>query len=245
MPCSLYSQFLIGCLVGTGMAIAKVSAHPVIDTSKTSAVPSAPLVRGEVATQMEGRLAQGRLTNQPDFFDQGQEQLNREINRLQQSSPDPVLKVDSASGNWQPITSNAGNFSIWMPPGTLTEETKDVDTAIGRLSFKVIASNLGNNRAVVAYADLPANAVAQPNDKIFSALRDRLKSRTDYSLVSDRSTSLMSYSGHELTFEGSGETITIRYYLVKGRIYLIGAKHQGETINQLATTFLNSFQLLN
>ncbi|GAB4350346.1 MAG: hypothetical protein OHK0047_44380 [Leptolyngbyaceae cyanobacterium] len=58
-------------------------------------------------------------------------------------------------------------------------------------------------------------------------------------------TSLKSYPGQELTFKGANETITIRYYLVQNRLYLIGTKYSGGTTSNMALTFFSSFQLMN
>ncbi len=216
-------------------AIAAVNIIPTSNPSKTGAMPSST----------QGWLAQRGINNQNDFFEQGQEQFNREINRLQQQPPASVLTVDAPAGRWQPILSKAGNFSIWMPPGTLSEETRTIDTAIGPLTFQVMASNSSNTRSVVAYSNLPQSTATKAPDQILVAVGDRLKSRTKYPLVSDRSTSLKSYPGRELTFKGANEAITIRYYLVQNRLYLIGTKYSGSTTNNIASTFLNSFQLTN
>lgn len=242
-----YYQLLMGCMIGMGLAIEGSGSASLIEGNPViGAIPSSNQLTRTVtsSTADQNWLAQRRLTNQPDFFEQGQEQFEREITRLQQQPPGPVLTVDTASGQWQPITSSAGNFSIWMPPGTLTEETKELDTAIGRLNFKVMASNSGGNRSVVAYTDLPQNAANQATDKVLSAVRDRLKSRATDPLADDRSISIASYPGRELTFQGSDNTITVRYYLVPGRLYLMGAKYQSNMSNNPTSTFLNSFQLL-
>ncbi len=239
-----YYSFLVGGILGAGMAIAAsstvhaiaaVDTIPIMTQSKTGAIPRST----------QDWLAQRGINNQTDFFEQGQEQFNREITRLQQQPPASVLTVDTTTGRWQPILSKAGNFSIWMPPGTLSEETRTIDTAIGPLTFQVIASNSSNTRSVVAYSNLPQSTATKAPDQILSAVGDRLKSRTNYPAVSDRSTSLKSYPGRELTFKGSNEAITIRYYLVQNRLYLIGSKYSGSTTSNTAATFLNSFQLTN
>lgn len=236
--------FLVRGIFGAGLAIA--ASSPVHAIAVVGTIPTMNQSKtGAISLSTQGWLAQRGINNQTDFFEQGQEQFDREITRLQQQPPDPVLTVDAATGRWQPILSKAGNFSIWMPPGTLSEETRTIDTAIGPLTFQVIASNSSNTRSVVAYSNLPQSTATKAPDQILSAVGDRLKSRTNYPLVSDRSISLKSYPGQELTFKGANETITIRYYLVQNRLYLIGTKYSGSTTSNMASTFLNSFQLMN
>jgi len=235
---------LVGGILGAGMATAvssNVYAIAVEDPIPTMNQPQS----GVILRFTHGWLAQRRINNQTDFFEQGQEQLNREIMRLQQQPPASVLTVDTATGAWQPILSKAGNFSIWMPPGTLSEETRTIDTAIGSLTFQGMASNSSNTRAVVAYSNLPQTTTAEPPDKVLATVSDRLKSRTNYPIVSDRAISLKSYPGQELIFKGANETITIRYYLVNNRLYLIATRYSGSTTSDITSSFLNSFQLIN
>ncbi len=238
MRCRCYSWFFVGCILGMGLAIATGSATHAAPHHRDAAHPTSPAP--------QGWLAQRWGNNQFDFFEQGQAQLDQEINRLQQQSPDPVLTVNATPQHWQAITSNAGNYSIWMAPGTLTAETKILDTAIGQLTFQVMASNSSRARTVVAYTDLPPRAISTSFDQTLTAVGDRLKSHATYPLANEQTVSLLAYPGRELTFKGNNqETVIIRYYLVQRRLYLIGARYQDDALNNLAPVFLSSFQLLN
>jgi len=237
-----YYSFLVRGIFGAGIAIAATGTVHAIGVVDTIPTINQPKIRA-IPRSTQGWLAQRGINNQTDFFEQGQEQFNREIIRLQQQPPASVLTVDVATDRWQPILSKTGNFSIWMPPGTLSQETRTIETAIGPLTFNVIASNSSNTRSVVASSNLPQSITAEPPNKVLSAVGNRLKSRTNYPTVSDRTISLKSYPGQELTFKGANETITIRYYLVNNRLYLIGTKYAGSTTSNITSTFLNSFQL--
>ncbi|HEY9641458.1 MAG TPA: hypothetical protein V6C57_13305 [Coleofasciculaceae cyanobacterium] len=183
------------------------------------------------------------IFGQPDFFDEGQEQLEREINRLQQQQPNLTLPVEpSPQQQWQPLVSRAGGFAVWMPPGTMTEETKILETSIGTLKFDVLASNLDAERYVAAYA--PYEGEDQDADTILTALNDAIASRTKFNVKSNRAISLGNYSGRELILASSDQQITLRTYLVQRQLYVLGASGSDSHDNAKIATFFNSFQLL-
>lgn len=63
------------------------------------------------------KTAQRFFGDRPDFFEQGDEMLDREVQRLQQQQPTATLTVKAGLQTWQPVVSRAGGFSVWIPSG--------------------------------------------------------------------------------------------------------------------------------
>ena len=185
------------------------------------------------------------ITGRPDFFDQGQELLEREVQRLEQASSDPILTIDPNTPRWQPIVSEAGQFSVWMPPGVLSQETRTLDTKLGNLAFQVTASKLGDQRYVVGYSSNLTNAQTQDPTALLTAVRDSVAAKTEFQISSDRPISLKNYPGREFQLTQSDETITFHTYVAGNRLYLLGVKQKGgNQLPQAATTFFSSFRVL-
>jgi len=222
-------------LLGLGLPLVTVLA-PNPGSSFTASQPDRPepAMGTEVAQRWDGRQ---------DFFEQGDRQFNQEIQRLQSPQSDPLLSVDSGT-QWQAIASASGGFSVWMPPGVLSQETRTLDTAAGTLAFEVLVSQVDQTRYVVAYTK-PWNR-GQPSDQILLAIRDRLiRNSQNYQLESDRPISLGQVTGREFVLQGAGETRLFRFYLGRDRVYGIGVRQPGDRAQtQTATTFLNSFRLM-
>jgi hypothetical protein len=201
----------------------------------------------EVKSRVTGadlRLAQRLFNQQPSFFDQGQKILDREIQRLQAPPSNPQLTVETK--HWQPIISKAGKFSIWMPPGILSDETKTLETSVGSLNYQVIASQDTSSRFLVARTeDLQASQLKHPS-ALFDAVRDAILAKTGLPLTSDRPISLGNYEGRELITQNQTDAFAFKIYLVERRLYVLAAKQKGiDALSENAVTFFKSFQLLN
>ncbi|PZV17413.1 MAG: hypothetical protein DCF20_06155 [Pseudanabaena sp.] len=194
-------------------------------------------------TGVDLRLAQRLFNQPPGFFDEGQQLMDREIQRLQAPQASPLLTVQTTQ--WQPIISKTGGFSIWMPPGVISNETKSLETAVGKLNYQVVASQDGASRFLVAHTDdLPSSQLKNPTS-LFGAVRTAILARTGLSKSSDRPISLGSYTGRELMMQNQQETFVFKIYLVERRLYVLAAKQKGvNSLSENATTFFKSFQLL-
>ena len=65
------------------------------------------------------------LRDRPDFFEEGRQQFEQEIKILEKERHQPVLTIEIAEGlKWQNFILRKGGFTIWMPPGTITEKTE-------------------------------------------------------------------------------------------------------------------------
>jgi hypothetical protein len=197
--------------------------------------------------------SQAQRMRQPDFFEQGQEQINREIQRLQQQPPPPPLQLDTTQSGWQPMIFQDGGFSVWMPAGIITEESETVDAATGTLQFKLIATNAAASRFVVAYADRPDAQTTDPA-ALFTAVRDAAIVRTAFEVTEEHSITLDNYPGLAVQLQKTGEAIrmqnedeviTLRMYLIENHIVVLGVRQITNAMPSTASeTFFRSFQLL-
>ena len=189
--------------------------------------------------------AQGFIDNRPDFFDKGRLQIEQEIKQLEQQNPQPILTIESGEIQWQNIIFKEGGFSIWMPAGTMTEETEIIETEKGKIKFKVFASHPASARFVVAYSDILNSQQLANKQNILPNFQKKIVDVTGFELSSDRSYNLGDIPGREFILKNDTETITFRIYLVGQRLHLIGASETAKN-NQIAgavVTFLESFKL--
>jgi hypothetical protein len=244
--CRWLIPVLSGVIVGLGVsipAIAKTQLAADIPANLRSTLQRSN-IRSIQYRQLEQVIAQfGR--GLPDFFEQGDRQFEREVDRLNQPQTDPNLTIQSTGEQWRPIVSQAGKFSIWLPPGVMSEETKTLAIAAQSMTFNVVASQAEGARFVVAYGDLPTN---QPlsDQAVFTALRDGVIAQTKFKVVNEKPITLGDWAGQEWQMSQANETITYRVYRVQQRVYLLAAKQPGTIANQPNSidTFFRSFKLL-
>ncbi len=189
--------------------------------------------------------AQGFIDNRPDFFDKGRLQMEQEIKQLEQQNPQSILTIESGEIQWQNIIFKEGGFSIWMPAGTMTEETEIIETEKGKIQFKVFATHPASARFVVAYSDILNSQQLANKQNILPNFQKKIVDVTGFELSSDRSYNLGDIPGREFVLKNDAETITFRIYLVGQRLHLIGASETAKN-NQIAgavVTFLESFKL--
>jgi hypothetical protein len=178
------------------------------------------------------------------FFETGR--LRSEDRLLFQNPPNNVIPVREKSNSWQLIVFKAGSCSFWMPPGVLTEEKVVLETTVGLLSFRTLASNSEEGRYVVGYAESLTDEQAKNPQVLLEAISQKAAPPEEFKLKDKRSVTLDAHPGQELTFEGVDESITIRVYLVEQRVYAIGVRHRKDELELRKTrAFLNALQLLS
>ena len=195
-------------------------------------------------------LAQFR-PDSPLFFQQGQDLLNREINRLQQqdnqNNPDnssDVLTINSGSLQWQRFIFRDAGFSVWMPQGVQSQETLEIDTSLGKFNFNLVASHPESFRFVAAYSDALTKNSENSQD-ILNAVEQGIIAKTQFKLIDNKPIKFGEYSGKQMMMENAQETITFRIYLIKEKIYILGARQQNyQGISDEVAGFLDSFRLL-
>ncbi|MEM8605200.1 MAG: hypothetical protein AAGF24_15375 [Cyanobacteria bacterium P01_H01_bin.121] len=179
-------------------------------------------------------------TREPTFFEQGQQRLESEIRRLEEDAPAPLLTVESGVQQWQPITSRAGGFSIWVPLGLLSDSTETVDLNGQDLDFRVLSSQVSTGTFVVTYAPDPGLEPAA----VFPALEAAVIERSQFEVASRQPIQLDGAPGQALVLKGDAGLIAVRMYLANERIYLVGVRQTGVAEMTPATqAFLDSFRL--
>ncbi|MGK7943344.1 MAG: hypothetical protein AB4058_02630 [Microcystaceae cyanobacterium] len=204
-------------------------------------------------------LAQGRL-DRPAFFRDGQEQMEREIQRLQQQPstpptqviehPSQLLTIDDGQLRWQKYLFQQGGFSVWMPQGLQSEDEVTLNTSVGQLSFEVFASHptvakLPKSRFIAAYSE-PLNArQLTDEDSLLDSVKEGILEETNSTLVSSKTMKWSNYEGLELVVEENNELIVFRVFFIKDKVYVlaVGQKEQ-QTLLEEATSFFDSFRLL-
>jgi hypothetical protein len=66
--------------------------------------------------------------NRPTFFEEGYRQMEQEIQQLEQRPTQPqqgLLTIETDELRWQQFLSRDGGFSVWIPAGISTTETKN------------------------------------------------------------------------------------------------------------------------
>lgn len=201
-------------------------------------------------------FAQGRL-DRPSFFQDGQNLMNQEIQRLQQQQqqqnnssqavehPSQLLTIQDGTLEWQKFIFRDGGFSVWMPEAIQSQETISLDTTSGKLNFQVFATHPQSFRFVAAYSDnLSATQLNNP-DALLAAVRDGIVAKTQFQLINDQSMTLDQYPAKQLTMKNGDETITFRVYLVKQRVYVLAADQKNtDSLSNDVVNFFNSFRVL-
>lgn len=203
-------------------------------------------------------LAQGRF-DRPIFFQEGQEMMEREIQRLQQQQqqlekpaavehPSQLLTVDDGKLRWQKYLFRAGGFSVWMPQGIQSKETVvlDLNVKLGKLAFDVFSTQPPKWRFVAAYSEaLNATQAANP-DTFLSAVQEGIVAQTKFTPLSDRSFIWQGFPSRELILQGNKETISFQIYLIKQRVCVLaaGQKHE-QVLSEEVANFFASLRLLN
>lgn len=213
-------------------------------TSGSPAMGGPPLAETPNKTQFW--IAQQAVPTSLDFssfFETGR--LRSQDRLLFQKPPRDVIPITENSNSWQFIIFKAGGCSFWMPPGVITEEKIVLDTKVGQLSFRTLASNSEDSRYVVGYAESLTDEQVQNPQLLLEAISNKAVPPEQFQMTGKDSVILDGHTGQELTFEDAKEAITIRFYLVGERVYALGARHpKNEAEPRKTRAFLNALQLI-
>lgn len=235
-------------------AVASLTAVPTggwaIAASPTFAALNPIAPRATLAPSRINLLVQ-RGRERPDFFDQGDRQLEQEINQLQKrrsSSSDPLLTIDpSTEQRWQPLLLKQAGISVWLPTGDLRTDVETLETALGPLRFQFTTSDTGEAQFGVAYVEQVSATQAKTPDALYAAVRDAIGRQTaGHQVKNDRAVLLDGNSGREITIQKEDEIMTFRLVLVGQRLYLLAMAHKLNSAvpAATATTFFDSFYLI-
>lgn len=183
--------------------------------------------------------------DRPDFYEEGQQQMEREIERLNKKPPENLLTIQGDGQQWEEFTLMDGGFTVWMPGVPTTQEKQSLETAAGNLDLNGFSTFQASSRFLVAYGDYPQTAKLGNPEAILANLRERiLEEMKGFKVKIDRSISLNNSPGKELKLENSGINITFRFYLVKQRLYLLVVQQHPDSRTEDLAKFLDSFRLL-
>ncbi|MDB9515690.1 hypothetical protein PN466_01780 [Roseofilum reptotaenium CS-1145] len=185
--------------------------------------------------------AQFANPNRPTFFQEGYQQLQEEVQRLQASPDDrPLLTVDTGKLQWQHLISRAGEFQVWMPTGLSTHEQQSILTVVGNLAFEVLTTNQEKSRFIVAFSDQQTE-IAHQGEAILAQVLDAIVQDTGFSVQETMGNDRQ----QDVVLNNGQENIQLRMMVMGDRIYVLGVGYQDTQIKALdIEAFFNSFQPL-
>ncbi|MGK7942225.1 MAG: hypothetical protein AB4062_19120 [Crocosphaera sp.] len=178
------------------------------------------------------------------FFETGR--LTSEDRLSFQNPPSGVIPIRNQSNSWQFILFKEGRVSFWMPPGILTEETILLETSLGDISFRTLASHSENQDYIAAYAQGLTDEQIKNTDILLQGIENKITPNNKFRLTSKKGISLEQNLGKELTFESEDEIITFRIYFVGNRLYALGVRYpKSMSDTRSIRAFLNALDLLD
>jgi hypothetical protein len=155
-----------------------------------------------------------------------------------------------APADWQAFKSEAGNFTVQVPPDLeFTEETLDVDSTSLHTHYANFRE--GNGSYGIFYYDHPAEVAGDPDvvQAMLDGHRDGWLGFIKGTPVEERALFLGNHPGREVIVEAKDNDLPVqikaRYYLMQNRFYQIEVRiPKDRTFTTEMETFLQSFELL-
>lgn len=178
---------------------------------------------------------QAQILDRPDFFEQGSEQLEQEIRRLQRKPSDEVLTLPALEPEkWKKVSSPDERVTVFMPiEGDCWENNEIVEISLGSLEFEEAICSLNQTKYALSYSDTLSPEMIENPDRLFSALTDFVLENYYVELLQEnevqyRDSNLM---GKEVMLRDERESSIVRFYLVRDRLYVLAASFdpQGPT----------------
>jgi|GEM_PF-3620303 len=191
-------------------------------------------------------LAPSMGLSQTDFNSFFQEGRTRAENTLILTPrPDPSIPVNPNSEFWQFLVFRPAGVSLWVPPGTLNEESIVLNTPLGKINFRAIATETKDSRFLAAYAPtLTPQQIANP-DRVLKAVIDRVSLGGKFKVTQNSPITFQGRSGREVRLQDSDETIVFRAFLYNNKIYALGVRYPGLSApSRQVVGYLNSFSFL-
>lgn len=208
-----------------------------------------PLAIITVALPASAQLGRDR----PEFFEEGQRQLETEIRELQRQNPDPVLKTeDQALGQWQTLKFPDIGFQIEVPGGEITEKTEEVEIFLTQsntsetLTFNMLGHIEGSSQFGFAYSNILMVEPAMDPDILLKDMERLLIETMGSESQNAQNIRIGNYRGREFYFIEGEETLQCRIYWIKNRIYMLMVlQDSSQSVDQpTLARFFQSFQLL-
>lgn len=182
--------------------------------------------------------ASAQRLDEPTFFEEGREAFEQLIEELEASQPDPKLTVDDSLQQWQPMTSQDGGFSVWVPLGILSDDSETIPVGETPLNFRILSSQVSTGKFVVAYADAPN----LPREDLFTAVKDAIVQRTGFEITRVERITVDGNSGESLILKSEAGQISTYILLGNDRLYVVGVRQtQDHASSEAVNRFLGSF----
>lgn len=187
------------------------------------------------------------LFDRPDFFEQGDEEFETEIRRFERglSVPDASITVDETDLSWSRLVLRGGGFTIFIPQGTISEESKIIETDQEKIEFNIVASHPSSSRFVAAYSE-ELDTQNLDSASLLEKTRDRIiENNAGFTTNTDVDLTFDDYSGKEFTLESKEEIITFRLLLIEQRLYVLAVNQNKGTVSaESVAIFFDSFELI-
>ncbi len=187
------------------------------------------------------------LFERPDFFEQGHEQFEEEIHRFEQRDnvAKPIINLDESS--WSRVIIKEAEFTVKMPPGTITNEVKIVESPKGDIKFNIMATHPSSSRYVIAYSEKVApGRFSNAQETLEKTKETIIKNNVELKKVAENNIAFKKYPGKQFNLKNQKETITFRLLLIEQRLYVLAVNQQNDTLSiKAVNTFFNSFDLID
>ena len=180
----------------------------------------------------------------PSFFEDGEEQFDREIQRLNENrdrDPD-LLTIDDSTSEWLQVTSGDGRFAVAMPGRPMVTPNPEIlVTPAASLELVGVTLEGEGEWFLVAYGDYP-DSVNVRESELLVQVRDALVAGFGAELTGDRPLSDRTGPGREIRLSQPDVVTTFRAYIIDRRLYLLGVE-QAASIegDDTVTQFFESF----
>ncbi len=159
----------------------------------------------------------------------------------------PLLFSLASGQKWQRYSSASGQFAVLFP-GRPAEDSEPQLTPAGLQQYHQVSADQGKREFIVRYADLnvlPSNEEAKKILQVMHGMAEtQLQQLTKPALIikDERSIAIDGFPGFEFKYDDKNTgTTTIRYYLVKNRLYILSATSNNVASQQQVAKFLDSF----
>ncbi|MBP0018778.1 MAG: hypothetical protein J7647_14680 [Cyanobacteria bacterium SBLK] len=182
----------------------------------------------------------------PTFFEEGNRQLEREIQTLQESSPsNSVLTINSGGWQWQKFVSTEGDFRISMPDEAVKSWSWEIPTSIGILKLTAVDIEHPDYFFMAAFSQRNPSLSRVSSEALLAEVRDRLVELYGTTPTRETAIALADSPGRELTWIEDEEANQVRFYKMSDRIYIFAVGLENEmALSQTGRAFFDSFELL-
>ncbi len=187
----------------------------------------------------------GRPFPDSDFFDDGLEQFEEEIENFERiNRGDDLLTVETTGGGWEAFESDIGRFTIAFPQDPIFDNPV-LETPTANLPLTRFVSAEEVQTFVLAYGDYPETADIGNPQATLAEVQAAIANGLGVEVSEETEIALGDYPGRELNFDLPNGSLMFRLYLVDDRVYLLGTERPGDSeISGSTARFFDSFQLL-